>query len=170
MELNDKNFTSQQPLLIDKINATLKELGSGNEWIKPPEPVEGTEILKNKNIVMVDDVQGLLECFAPHLMVATDGNAAFIKYNGQSIEELVKQILQTKANLVLLDYHLSDTLKGSSVARVLLGDKFPGLVVGFSSDPRAERDFNQSGAFGSVDKSAGSPEDSIKALAELLNR
>lgn len=117
---------------------------------------------------MVDDAQGLLECFAPHLIVATDGNATFIKYNGQSIEELVKQILQTKANLVLLDYHLSDTLKGSSVARALLGDNFSGLVVGFSSDSGAKRDFQQSGAFGSVDKNAGSPETSVKALAELL--
>ena len=168
MELKDTNLTPQEQTPIDKINLILKELGSTAKWKRAPEKIDGTEVLKNKTIVMVDDVQGVLEAFVPDLVITTDGKATFIKYTGQSTEELIDQIQQSKADVVLLDYHLSQALKGSEVTRVLLGAGFNGSIVGFSSDSDAKRDFQQAGALGSVDKEAGFPKSSVSKLAELL--
>ncbi len=169
MELGDKSFTPQEPLLIDKINGTLKMLGSTMKWKRAPEVIKGAEVLKDKKIAMVDDEQGVLESFVPDLMTATDGKAAFIKYEGQSIDELTKQIQDAEADLVLLDYHLSEVLKGSDVARALTDNGFSGDMVGFSSDPGAASDFKKEGALGSVDKKAWSPEVSVEQVAQLLD-
>jgi CheY-like chemotaxis protein len=168
MDLGEKNFAPQEPALIDKINSTLENLGSTAKWKRAPEKIEGAEILKDKKIAMVDDEQGVLEAFVPDLMTATDGNASFIRYQGQSIEELVAQIQTTEANLVLLDYHLSKMLKGSDVARALLDGGFSGTTMGFSSDRGAKEDFEKAGALSSVEKEAWSPEVSVKQLAKLL--
>lgn len=168
MELKDTNLTPQEQSPIDKINLVLKELGSTAKWKRAPEKIEGAEVLKDKTIVMIDDVQGVLEAFVPDLVVATDGKATFIKYTGQSKEELIEQIQQSKANVVLLDYHLSEALKGSEVTLALLGIGFNGSIVGFSSDSDAKRDFQRAGALGSVDKEAGFPKSSVTKLAELL--
>lgn len=168
MELKDTNLTPQEQSPIDRINFVLKELGSTAKWKRAPEKIEGTEVLKDKTVVMVDDVQGVLEAFVPDLVVATDGNAVFIKFTGQNTEELIEQIQQSKADVVLLDYHLSEALKGSEVTRALLGAGFHGSIVGFSSDSDPKRDFQQAGALGSVDKEAGFPKSSVSKLAELL--
>ena len=135
MDLGDKNFIPQEPSLIDRINGKLEALGSGMKWKKAPEIIEGAEILKDRIVAMVDDEQGVLEAFIPDLMVATDGKAIFIKYDGQTVDELIKQIQGTEANLIILDYHLSKVVKGSDVARALRERGFSGDTVGFSSDP-----------------------------------
>ena len=170
MDLGEKNFVPKEPALIDKINSTLENLGSSSKWKRALEIIEGTEILRDKTIAMVDDEQGVLEAFVPDLMTATDGKATFIKYNGQSIEELVAQIQAAEATLILLDYHLSKMLKGSDVARALSDEGFLGIAIGFSSDNNAKKDFEDAGAFGSVEKEAWSPETSIKQLAKLLTK
>ena len=126
-----QKFYPQEPLLIDKINGTLKMLGSTMKWKRAPEVIKGAEVLKDKKIAMVDDEQGVLESFVPDLMTATDGKAAFIKYEGQSIDELTKQIQDAEADLVLLDYHLSEVLKGSDVARALTDNGFSGDMSEF---------------------------------------
>lgn len=168
MELIDKDLKPQEQSPIDKINATLKELGSTAKWKRAPERIEGTEVLKDKTVAMVDDERGVLEAFVPDLMVATDGKATFIRYGGQSVEDLIKQIWQTKADLVLLDYHLSEMLKGYEITRALIDAGFAGSVVGFSSDNDAKRKFKEAGALGSVDKEAGFPKSSVSKLAELF--
>ena len=170
MELSDKNFAPPAQSPIEKINATLQELGSTAKWKRAPERIPGTEALKDKTIVMVDDESGVLEAFIPDLMVATDGKATFIKYNGQSVEELIEQIRQSKANLVLLDFHLSETLKGATVARAMTDQGFAGSIVGFSSDDDARRKFKAAGALGAINKEAGFPESSVKKLGELFGQ
>ncbi len=168
MELRDQNFIPHEQSPIDGINATLKELGSTAQWKKAPERIPGTESLKDKSVVMVDDERGVLEAFVPDLMVATDGKAAFIQYSSQSIDDLLNQIQASNANVVLLDYHLSEMLKGAAVARTLLEKGFAGSVVGFSSDSSAKREFQEAGALGSIEKEAWAPESSVGRLAELL--
>ncbi|MFA6270037.1 MAG: hypothetical protein WC657_02395 [Candidatus Paceibacterota bacterium] len=161
----------QEPInLKDKINETFEKLGVSARWRKAPEAIEGTKVLKDKTIVMVDDVVGVLESFAPHLIVATEGKASFITYNGQPLEELINQILESNPNLVLMDYHLSGTLKGSEVIRKLKEANYDGDSVGFSSDNNTTMDFENAGAVASISKEAGYPEASVKELSQKINK
>jgi len=179
MESNDQNLGQEQPVLLDKINTAIKELGGGAKWKRTPEHLDGTEVLKDKTVVMVDDEIGVLEAFVPNLMVATDGKASFIRYDNRSLEQLVAQIQEAKADVVLLDYHLSrgperafpftpGELEGSEVARGLVGAGFTGSIIGFSSDTYVKREFQDAGALGAINKSPGFPGDSVKELAQLL--
>ena len=159
-----------QPMtLLEKINKVLAELGSTGKWKRPPEFLEGYEPLKDKIVVMVDDVKTVLENFVPHLIVATDGKASFVEYKGQKLDELLEQIMLHKPNIVVMDYHLSENLKGTSVINALREQNFPGKTIGFSSDNTA-REFSDAGAIGVVDKGGYSPEDSVEKLAKLVSK
>lgn len=158
------------PNLVDKINEALKELGSTARWTKAPEFLKEYRPLKDKTIVLVDDVDMVLKAFVPGLMVATDGKAFFVQYKGQPLQELTEQILQRNPDLILLDYNLEEEgeLKGTELARELLRQKFSGDIVGFSSERAAEQEFQKVGVKRSINKEAGFPEESIKELAELV--
>lgn len=165
----EKFVEVQKELLLEKVNAALQELGSTARWLKTPELVEGGEALRDKIIVMVDDIKDVLEAFAPHLIVATDGKASFIQYRGERLEELLNEILARNPNIVLLDYHLSDQLKGTAVARALREAGFKGDSIGFSSDKNAVGEFDKVGA-GFLEKNAWDPETSVKSLAESVGK
>jgi len=158
----------QKATLLEDINKKLQELGSTARWKKTPETVPGSEVLKDKILVMVDDVVGVLQGFAPHLMVATDGKASFIHYQGQELEEMLREILGHNPNIVLLDHDLSDQLKGPEIAKALKQAGFTGDIVGFSSERYAAKEFRNTGAIGCVEKEAGDPGLSIKKLADLI--
>ncbi len=156
--------------LTNKVNEALEKLGSTSRWNDAPKSLENTESLLGKSVVMVDDMEGVLEGFAPYLVVATGGNASFIQYNGQSLEELTKEIMSTNSDIVLMDYHLSedDSMKGSDVLRALKENEFTGQSIGFSSDHEATQDFESAGAIGAVKKRPASPERTIQELAAKI--
>lgn len=156
--------------LLEKVNNALEALGSKARWKRAPEFLESYEPLRGKILVMVDDVREVLESFAPHLITATDGSASFIEYKGQKLNELLDQILQYNPNIVLLDYHLSDQLKGTEVSRALHATGFTGESIGFSSDPSVTREFEDSDATGCIDKNASYPEESVQKLAQLISK
>ena len=168
-----KNFPNsevQTITLLETINNALAKLGSTSKWKRPPEFFEDYEPLKDKIVVMVDDVKTILENFAPHLIMATAGKASFIEFTGQQLDELIEQIMAFNPNIVVMDYHLSDHLKGTSVIKALRMKNFSGEAVGFSSDNHTAREFLDAGAIGFVDKSAHSPEDSVKKLAQVISK
>lgn len=160
----------QKVTVLDKINQALADLGSTAKWRRAPEYLKEYEPLKGKRLVMVDDMKGLLEHFAPGLMVATDGNASFIEYTGQNSDQLIEQIMQHDPDIVVMDYHLSDHLKGSSVIRSLNEQNFSGQTIGFSSDNATSKNFMAAGAKGTVKKDTGEPERSIGELANLISK
>lgn len=155
--------------LLHRANQTIEGItGKKSDLEKLPKPVKGTEILKDKTIVLVDDDGDVFESFIPHLLVATEGKAVFIPHGGQSEEEIVREISESGANVILLDFHLSMGVKGTDIAKALNDKGFPGTIIGFSSDKTADQVFKKAGALGVINKSTNSPEMSIKKLAQIL--
>ena len=155
-------------VLLKKINKALADLGSTAKWKRAPEFLENYMPLKDKIVVVVDDVKAVLENFAPHLIVATNGNALFIEYKGQELDELIQQIMDYNPSIVVMDYHLSENLKGTSVIKALRVQNFQGGAVGFSSDSHTAGAFSAAGAKGSIDKGGHFPEQSVEELANLI--
>lgn len=166
----DKDQENHQAFLLDKVNAALRELGSTAQWKRAPEFLKEYEPLRGKTVLLVDDVNDVLQAIMPELIVATDGNASFIEYKQQELEELVKEIIERNPNIVLLDYHLSDELKGETIVRTLAEQQFVGSAIGFSSDSDTTRSFKNSGAMASVRKNAGFPEATVKDIAKLFDQ
>lgn len=160
---------TQKTILLEKINTALSELGSTSKWKRAPDFLEGYVPLKDKTVVMVDDLKMILEQMVPYLLTATEGKASFIEFTGQQLEELIEQITTHSPDIVLVDYHLSDELKGTNVIEALHGQNFQGEVVGFSSDSRTARAFIDAGAKGAVDKGGYDPENSVKELAAVIS-
>ena len=166
-----KTPEEENEILLKKINKAILDQGNGARWKRVPEFLKEYEPLKGKVLVMVDDVRGILEQFAPDLMVATDGNASFVEYTGQPIDTLIEQIMQYNPDIVVMDYHLSEDIKGSDVITSLIKQKnFSGKIVGFSSDNEVSEEFMTAGAKGTVNKDTGSPEKSIGGLASLISK
>ncbi len=167
---NIKKSEEQKLTILEKVNKSLADLGSTAKWKRAPEFLEEYKPLRGKTLVMIDDVKKLLEHFAPNLMVATDGNASFVEYTDQDPDKLVKQIMQHNPDIVIIDYHLSDYLKGSSVIESLKEKNFSGKVIGFSSDNDTVKAFMNAGAIGTVEKDASQPEKSVTEMANLISK
>jgi hypothetical protein len=154
---------------LDKIRSIIEEItGLKSDLERLPQPIEGTEILQDKKIAMVDDDGEVFEAFIPELIVATNGKAIFIPHGRQSEAELVDEIFETKADIILLDLNLSMGVNGAEIAEMLKKKGFPGEIIGFSSAGSAYMSFYRSGALGAVDKDIDSPVKSIIKLADLL--
>lgn len=156
--------------ILEKINKALADLGSDSKWRRAPEFMAEYLPLKDKVVVMIDDIKEILENFVPHLMVATEGKSSFIEYKGQKLDELVQQIMKYHPDIVVVDFHLSDYVKGSSVVRALKEKNFAGEMVGFSSDSHVAREFTNAGAKGAVEKNNAYPERSVGELAKIVSR
>ena len=165
----ETNPEVQKEVLLEKINQTLANLGSTSKWKEAPEFLKEYEPLKDKTIVMIDDVLNILENLAPHLIVATEGKASCIKFESQDLDELVQKITESNPDIVLMDYHLSENLKGEDVVKALKEKGFLGDIVGSSSDPRTAELFANAGAKGVIDKGRLDAEDSVKELADLIS-
>lgn len=157
--------------LLRKAQSTIEEVtGVKSDLEKLPKPVEGAEILKEKTIVLIDDDRDVFESFIPHLMVATEGKAIFIAHGGQSEEEIIREISESGANVVLLDFHLSMRIEGTNIAKALKDSGFSGAIIGFSSDKTADQAFKKAGALGAINKNTNAPEVSIRKLAQVLSK
>ncbi len=169
-EENIQNQEVPKMTLLEKINQTLKELGSAEKWKRAPEFLESYEPLKDKIVIMVDDAKDILNTFAPYLIIATNGKTYFIEYTNQKFNDLIQQIMEHNPDIIIMDYNLSENLKGAAVIRKLREQNFTGETVGFSSDSRTAKEFIDAGAKGVVDKDTYDPEKSIKELANLFAR
>ncbi|MDP2692420.1 MAG: hypothetical protein Q8O88_02130 [bacterium] len=155
------------------VNKKLKEMGSSSVYNKISQllpETEAREALRDKKILYVDDLLNLLEIFLPALIVASDGHADILQYTGQSIEELTKQILNINPDILLLDYHLSETLKGHSVSHYLREQNFNGNIIGFSSDTNTSYQFEEAGANGSIDKDTSHRKETVEQIAKLIKK
>ena len=161
---------------LDKINEAVAKIRPGSTKYLEAPTMEGCESLKDKIVVMVDDMPLILEAFVPGLTVATGGNASFIYNQGKDVDALVEQILKTNSNLVLMDYHLSESkdededndFLGTEVVKALRAKNFTGKIFGFSSDQAAVAAFERAGTTGTIKKDGGRPEKTIKELAAKL--
>ena len=160
---------SREEDLLQRINRALKELGSSSKWLKLPKFLPDYESLRGKKILLVDDVVEVVESLIPDLMVATDGNASFIHYKEQELELIISEILEKNPDIILLDYNLSESLKGTEIARILKEKAFTGKSIGFSSEKDTSKKFIDAGAFGYVEKNAYDPEACLKGIAKIVN-
>ncbi len=153
--------------LLERINAILAGLGSRARWLKLPQSQSEYATLKDKRVLMVDDIVGVLEQFVPDLVIATDGKASFLQYVKQPADELVSEMLAGNPDIILLDYNLSGDLKGTEIAGLLIQKGYAGKIVGFSSEGSTVKEFNKVGVSSCIEKNNGYPEQSIKELALL---
>jgi hypothetical protein len=153
--------------LLDMINAKVAELGSTAQWMKAPESHPEYASLAGKTVVMVDDSDRVLQNYVPDLMKATDGKAQFILYTDQTSGGLAQKILAANADIILMDYNLSETLKGATVAGILKDRGFSGVIVGFSSEKSYQEEFQRSGKVDMIIPK-GDAEDSVLELAKRI--
>lgn len=164
----DINKDVPQTAILQKINEALKALGRTETWLKAPDFLPEYEALRGKKIILVDDVVGVLANIIPEYIVATDGSADAILHTGQSLAELVAEILAKNPEIVLMDYTLANDITGVEVISELKAQGYAGKVVGNSSEKQRGKEFARVGAIGSINKSAYPTSDSIKELAVLL--
>ncbi len=151
--------------VLELVNNALEKLGSKMKYIKAPEYFPEYDALKGKKIIMIDDAFGVLENILPELVVASNGNAEAIHYTNQKLEELVVELLDKHPDILILDYHLSDYLKGIEIAKELNKAGFEGKIVGGSSESERGKEFMKVGAAGNIDKTEYPTSDTIKHLA-----
>ncbi|TSC57842.1 MAG: N-methyl-transferase [Candidatus Peregrinibacteria bacterium Greene0416_19] len=155
--------------LLRQVNDTLAGMQSTMKYKRLIDPIPGCEALRGKRIVMVDDNSGVLQNFVEHLTVVTDGSVSFIRHGDQELENLIREIMSTHPDIVLMDYHLSETLKGDAVVRALLERQPGAMCIGFSSDNNAREPFVRAGAKGVARKEAYDAEASLRAVAEIVS-
>jgi CheY-like chemotaxis protein len=137
---------------LELVNSALRKLGSKLEYIKSPDYFPEYDKLKGKKIIMIDDVFMVLENILPDLVVASDGNAEAIHYTNQKLEDLILDLMDKNPDILILDYHLSDGLKGVEIAIGLKRLGFEGKIVGGSSESDKGKEFIKAGAVGNIDK------------------
>ena len=107
-EIKAENQAERNVELLEKINAILAGLGSRARWLKLPQAQLEYTALKDKRVLMVDDIAGVLEQFVPDLVIATDGKASFLQYVNQTAYNLTDEMVAGNPDIILLDYNLSD--------------------------------------------------------------
>jgi len=118
--------------------------------------------LENKKILYLDDTKSELELFGDEFSKLTK-NLILFHYQDESLEELTEKIILENPDIVLLDYNLSTTLKGSDVCKKLREENFSGTIIGFSTVPCKER-FLESGADSFILKDVRNPKSIIEEL------
>lgn len=157
--------------LLEKVNQLLYKIGSDFKISELPK-LRLAEIrpLKDKKIVMVDDDEEVFRVFIPLLTVATNGKADVVGHFGQSLNELIEQILELNPEVILLDRNLSMGIDGVAVAQKLIEKGFDGnKIIGFSSSRDADQAFKKAGIRGSITKNPSFSYLAIDQLASLVN-
>ena len=103
--------------LLNEANSILLEIcGSGFSIESLPDPLTGTEVLRDKKIFMIDDQEIYFSAFVPSLLAGSEGKAKFVIHKDQTVTELVNAIIESESDVVLLDLNLANGLKGTEVA------------------------------------------------------
>ncbi|MEI7890945.1 MAG: hypothetical protein WCI36_03155 [bacterium] len=192
---DDAHIEKQSRELVDKIKTILFELAescdpndersirealkikkdneSENNSIKD-RTIEGTDFLRDKKIVLVDDSLTVLRYEVPYLTVATNGNFEPIHYQAQSIEKIVEEILRKNPDVLLMDFTLSydPALTGDEVIESLREAGFSGKIVGYSSDTKNDSKFIEAGADFCVEKGNTMyvREGKVNTIVDLANK
>lgn len=164
-----EKLTPRPKTCLEAINQHLENLGSTTRWKKAPSDLPKYQSLHRKKVLLVDDQLAVIETFIPHLTVATENNFSFILCSkNDSLSELAQQIAKEKADLILLDYHISSTFKGDDLAR-LIKKSHKGLLIGFSSDRDSKQHWIAAKVYARIEKNADEPIESIKSLAFIAS-
>ena len=126
--------------------------------------------LQGRSVVIVDDTQQILRSAVPILVAATEGKATFIHvdpYRTVQPEEVIKRVVDSAAEWVLLDAMLGQTFDGPFLARKI-GQQLPSArCVGFSS---ARNAFEGSPVVGSILKDTGNMLASLERFANFVGK
>ena len=99
--------------------------------------------------------------------MATDGNFSYILHKEQTTGGLLAEISEQNPDIILLDYHLANGLKGDRLAEVLKLEGVGAKLIGFSSETEAKEHFKKVGVE-AVEKDGGNPKKSLKEIAGLI--
>lgn len=144
---------SQELRILELINSGQRELGETARYLRVPEvPEETRKALSGVRISIVDDTRDVLCHWQPVLLTATGGNAATIWHRSQSAETLLKEIISTSPDVILLDYELADDLTGADLVTSLKVALPHSVIIGFSSSSSNNQALQRAGAHTSADK------------------
>lgn len=110
------------------------------------------DIFAQKNIVYVDDSKSDIAKFSPALMKIRQATCSTIHHFRQSMADLVKDILDKKPDIVILDGTLSKNIFGYELIRPLKESDSTIICIGFSFDTRFPNKFENEGANGFIKK------------------
>lgn len=168
MERLPEQNESNDRVLLEKINTELDRLGVQRHIQEIPEiSPEWKEVLKHEKIVIVDDDYFIFTRYIPLLMTATEGNASGVSTISKDMFTITSEIEELKPTIVLMDYNMSHDYDGTDIT-ARLGRKFPGKIIGFSTDisPQTVEKFERLGA--SFIKKSDDPEYSLEALVDFI--
>jgi|GEM_PF-4696752 hypothetical protein len=169
-EIIENPQNDEQKDLFKEAKSILKTIQGEYAFIDTlPIPLVGTENLRDKKITMIDDQEIVFGTFVPRLLVETNGKATFIYHQGQTIEEIIDELIKTNPDAVLIDYNLANGIKGSDLVKILNQKEFPGKVFGFSTDMRANKKFKEANASGVIYKDLNNTESPIRQLSQYLS-
>jgi CheY-like chemotaxis protein len=118
-------------------------------------------------ITIIDDRADVLSVFVA-LLTAAGFQVAAIEHQGEMPAELLKKVLGTKPDVLLLDGNLAADVKGIDLVPALKV-AFPNTrLYGFSTADSMKEGFIKAGADGFVLKDIYSPASTVKELQELL--
>src|SRR6266567_4646150 len=138
--------------LLEKANGILENLGLTSRYKKIKEQIAECENLRNKKVIMVDDIVDLMKSFAGDLTTATNGNASFLLHSNQTEEIIIEQILAVNPEIILMDKNLANGVSGINLVRKITQQHPEIICIGFSSESSAGNEFISAGARGFVDK------------------
>jgi hypothetical protein len=128
-----------------------------------------TEALQGKKLLLVDDIPVFACIFGIELMLATQGNAAFVIHQSQSVEELAAEIIVHEPSILIMDGILVGAVRGWDVIRAVLLQRPKLICIGFSSDPDFEQTFIDAGAVGFVHKRYDMAKECMTELAQITH-
>lgn len=174
MANQEQNREALRVFVLEQIDKALSKY-SGYEGLgkckKAPEFPPSCDVLRDKRLVMVDDMTSIFMHFSPYFIAATDGKASFIEFHGQELGEIVSEILKDNPDIVLLDNDLGwEMLSGPEIAAALKQAGFTGDIIGFSSEDRSAKKFMQAGAIGFIEKDNRDMKAKMEELANLVTK
>jgi CheY-like chemotaxis protein len=131
-----------------------------------------------KRIVMVDDGVRNLQMFGPLLekLVGEKGQFTPVLHREGDVSPsavvsyLRDKVLDANPDMVLMDYYLDSVNNGGEVIAAIKALREDILCIVFSGDRAKRRDFQESGADAFVWKNFIAPINSLRELADVLQR
>lgn len=154
--------------MLEKIDAAYASIGSMSRAETLPVLPRSLQALRGKKFLMIDDSRSMLEAYVAPLVTATRGHADFLLHTGQTISEMVAEVLQRRPDVVLIDANLAMSMTGMDLVPFLM-EELPRLCcIGFSKDEFYREPFLRAGASAFVEKQVVDPVFALYEIARLL--